>query len=56
LDRLTFLPAFVTSAFKTSALLCCASPLSSFTDGAKKTLGKKLVFLTTLVWLAVFGV
>jgi hypothetical protein len=48
LDRLTFLPAFVTSAFKTSALLCCASPLSSFTDGAKKTLGKKSVFLIAL--------
>jgi hypothetical protein len=48
LDRLTFLPAFLTSAFKTSALLCCASPLSSFTDGTKETLGKKLDFLIAL--------
>ena len=45
---MTFLPAFDASAFKTSALLYCASPLSLFTDGTKETLGKKLDFLIAL--------
>jgi len=44
LDQLIFLPAIVASTIKTSALLSFASPLSSFTDGTKKTLGKNWFF------------